>query len=141
MSNLLGRFFGSRDDVPEWARFFEPADFQAFLGAVETEMKRRGYDYEIGDGTLRIQPPGEEASDAFTTLASRLGVDPLTAVLEGGEDYELLFTASPRERAPPEEELPVTRIGEIIAGDGELLISGDGTTTRWEVSGFDHYRA
>lgn len=86
--------------------------------------------------------PGEEASDGFTTLASRLGLDPLTAVLEGGEDYELLFTASPRELAPREEELPVTQIGEIIAGagDGELLISGDGTTTRWEVSGFDHYR-
>ncbi len=88
---------------------------------------------------LEGSSPGEEASDAFTTLASRLGVDPLTAVLEGGEDYELLFTASPRERAPPEEELPVTRIGEIIAGDGELLISGDGTTTRWEVREFDHF--
>jgi hypothetical protein len=60
---LLGRFFGSRDDVPEWARFFKPQDYQAFLDALLADMERRGLAYELGEGTLRTAAPGEEPAD------------------------------------------------------------------------------
>jgi hypothetical protein len=60
---LLGRFFGSRDDVPDWAKFFSLEDYRAFLGAVDEEMRRRQLPFEFGDGTVRVSPPGEEDAD------------------------------------------------------------------------------
>jgi thiamine-monophosphate kinase len=44
----------------------------------------------------------------------------------GGEDYELLFTASPRTRVPRSfQGLPLTRIGSIVAGrPGRLRLFG-----------------
>jgi hypothetical protein len=60
---LLGRFFGSRDDVPEWARFFTPDDYRDFLQAVDGEMRRRQLTYEFGDGTVHVMPSGAENAD------------------------------------------------------------------------------
>lgn len=31
----LARFFGSRDDVPGWARFFDAGGYRAFLEVLE----------------------------------------------------------------------------------------------------------
>lgn len=60
---LLGRFFGSRDDVPEWAKFFPPDDYRAFLAAVEDELRGRGIPFEFGDGTVHVTPQGSEPGD------------------------------------------------------------------------------
>jgi hypothetical protein len=60
---LLGRFFGSRDDVPDWAKFFSPEDYRDFLGAIDLEMRRRQLPFEFGDGTVRVSPPDEEDAD------------------------------------------------------------------------------
>lgn len=60
---MLGRFFGSRDDVPEWAKFLPPEDYRAFLAAVEGEMRRRSLPCEFADGTVRVSPPDGEAAD------------------------------------------------------------------------------
>jgi hypothetical protein len=59
----IGRFFGSRDDVPEWARFFDVEGYTAFLDAVRKDMERRKTPYELGEGTLHVAPPGEEEAD------------------------------------------------------------------------------
>jgi len=57
--------------------------------------------------------------------------------LHGGEDYELLFTLSPRTRVPPEfEGIALTRIGEIRAGNaGRVLLHGK----LLKPGGFDHF--
>jgi hypothetical protein len=60
---LLGRFFGSRDDVPDWAKFFGPDEYRSFLGAVDEEMRRRAMPFEFGDGTVHVSPPGGESAD------------------------------------------------------------------------------
>lgn len=60
---MLGRFFGSRDDVPDWAKFFAPDEYRAFLGAVDGEMRRRQIPFEFGDGTVLVTPPGGEKAD------------------------------------------------------------------------------
>ena len=60
---LLGRFFGSRDDVPDWAKFFDPDDYRAFLEAVDDELRRRELPFELGDGTVLVSPPGGEPAD------------------------------------------------------------------------------
>lgn len=59
----ISRFFGSRDDVPDWAKFFAPEDYRAFLEAVDAEMRRRELPYEFGDGTVHVSPPGAENAD------------------------------------------------------------------------------
>lgn len=59
----ISRFFGSRDDVPDWAKFFVPDDYRAFLEAVDGEMRRRQLPFEFGDGTVHISPPGADRAD------------------------------------------------------------------------------
>jgi len=61
--SLIGRFFGSRDDVPDWAKFFAPADYRAFVEALSLELRRRSLSFELGEGTVHVAPPGGEASD------------------------------------------------------------------------------
>lgn len=54
----LAKFFGSRDDVPEWARFFAADAYRAFLEAVGADLRRRGLMYEIDDGVVEIRRLG-----------------------------------------------------------------------------------
>ncbi|MDQ2774347.1 MAG: thiamine-phosphate kinase [Acidobacteriota bacterium] len=57
----------------------------------------------------------------------------LEQALHGGEDYELLFTASPGKQFP---KLPVTHIGVITNGKpGEIRLDGN----RLAPKGFDHF--
>jgi thiamine-monophosphate kinase len=58
--------------------------------------------------------------------------------LHGGEDYELLFTASARTRVPPDfEGLPLTRIGTMRKGRAGL-VTCDGAVL--PALGYDHLR-
>jgi len=71
--------------------------------------------------------------------AVALGLDARSVVLHGGEEYALLFTSSKRE-----SELsgmlgrPVYAIGRIVAGEGIVLETDDGSA-RLEPAGFDHF--
>lgn len=67
-------------------------------------------------------------------LALRLGLDPPSLALGGGEDYVLLFTL------PEGDEPPVpgaTRVGRVTATRG-LQATGDGGTRPLAESGWDH---
>lgn len=69
--------------------------------------------------------------------ARLLDRDPLTFGLDGGEDYELLFTA------PPSATLPegATAIGQVTGGPAEVTVLGrDGAPLRGFGTGFDHFR-
>jgi thiamine-monophosphate kinase len=62
----------------------------------------------------------------------------LEQALHGGEDYELLFTLSPRAR-PPDlfDGIALTRIGTMVKGRaGEVRLSG----RRLKPLGYDHFR-
>jgi thiamine-monophosphate kinase len=65
-------------------------------------------------------------------------------VLGGGEDYELLFTASSELIARLKRELlcPVTEIGEIGSGKvGEVkLLDEQGKSRTWRRGGWEHFR-
>jgi thiamine-monophosphate kinase len=76
-------------------------------------------------------------------MARLTGRDALDLALRGGEDYELLFTASAdpcealREADPG---LPVSWIGEVAAGPpGATLLGQDGSVVAL-AGGFDHFR-
>ncbi len=70
------------------------------------------------------------------------------ALLSGGDDYELCFTAPPRRRAAvlragARTRVPVTRIGRIIRAPagaaGVAVIDGEGLPLRFAQRGFDHF--
>ena len=66
------------------------------------------------------------------------------AALGGGDDYELCFTApaSAREHvltAAAAAAVPVTRVGEVVAGGGLELLDDHGSPVRAERAGFDHF--
>jgi thiamine-monophosphate kinase len=70
----------------------------------------------------------------------------LTAVVAGGDDYELCFTASPNARDSIEDltdvlGVPLTRIGEIRKGKGVSLVDSDGKPIAVDGRGFDHFTA
>ena len=71
--------------------------------------------------------------------------DPILAAITGGEDYELLFTASPsmRRRVAAARrlagKLAVTRIGEMTK-DPSLVLVRDGNAEELPV-GYEHFRA
>jgi thiamine-monophosphate kinase len=76
------------------------------------------------------------------TLA-RSGLSPLELALNGGEDYELLFTVRPSNlkrlaRAPRSAEL--TQIGQIVRPRQLTLILGDGTEQPLVRGGWDPFR-
>ncbi len=87
--------------------------------------------------------------------AARLPLDPLLKeagvdddealglALDGGEDFELLFTADPRRasRLPGEVKgVPVTRVGEVTAERGKVRLVRGGKARPLKPGGFEHFR-
>jgi thiamine-monophosphate kinase len=83
-------------------------------------------------------------SPACRRLAAKTGRPPLEHALSDGEDYELLFTAARRvaARLVAEQPLgvPVTDIGEIVAGCEVRLRSADGAFRLLKPSGYEHLK-
>ena len=68
----------------------------------------------------------------------------LKAVLSGGDDYELAFTAPHAARqavmeASANSQTPVTRIGVIESEPGLRLVDGDGLPVNGQFSSFEHF--
>ncbi len=70
----------------------------------------------------------------------------LNLALSGGEDYELIFTASRDvmegaiDSLDTSEDCPVTVIGETTAGEGIVVLREDGRPYLSESTGWDHFR-
>ncbi len=78
------------------------------------------------------------------TVFENLGLDPVAEALAGGDDYELLFTVSPRNRgrfraARAVLGTPVTRIGVVTSGNALLVAARGGPVVL--PAGFDHFRS
>lgn len=80
-------------------------------------------------------------SPGFFEKARRLGRDADLLKLAGGEDYELLWTASPGAGMPRKiNGVPVAKIGTILPkGAGLRLIDSRGKRFRKKISGFRHF--
>ncbi len=86
----------------------------------------------------RVAIPAE-----ISKLAGGLKLDPLKKALHGGEDYELLFTVSPRylknlRAAPGFNQLKA--IGEVTRGKSVVLVDKDGVKQSLEPRGWDPFR-
>ena len=65
----------------------------------------------------------------------------LQRALHGGEEYELLFTASPQLAVPPLfEQGPLTRIGSVQTGSG-VVLKTENEARVLEVEEFQHFEA
>ena len=73
----------------------------------------------------------------------RLGLDPLDLALNGGEDYELLFTVPGKiaKRLPHNlGGVPITVIGEITRRKKVIVLGPDGLGTPLQPKGWDPFR-
>ena len=88
---------------------------------------------------------------ALKQAAAMLDKDPLQWMLQGGEDYELLFTAAPEKsdqlvQLTASSGLSLSRVGTVVSGSGVTLVTGGGVgeTGMREIpvsyQGFDHFR-
>ncbi|TAN71915.1 MAG: thiamine-phosphate kinase [Gallionella sp.] len=112
---------------------------------------------DISDGLLADLGHILDASEAGARLdfmalpvslsVSRNYVQPLgiQCALAGGDDYELCFTAPAARHAEvlriaAQLELPLARIGEIVAGRGCLVLDPVGDPINVGACGYDHFR-
>lgn len=80
-------------------------------------------------------------------LASELGECPLSTALQGGDDYELCFTAPSgpalRQLAAAFKKklnLEVTRIGHIVNTPGIRTVDADGSREKVKLEGWEHFQ-
>ncbi|MEW5745702.1 MAG: thiamine-phosphate kinase [Nitrospirota bacterium] len=74
-------------------------------------------------------------SDAVRYAAGLLGLDPFACATAGGEDYELLFTASPE---AADEAIDAICIGEIT-GNERTLVDAGGRASELKIEGYQHF--
>jgi thiamine-monophosphate kinase len=81
--------------------------------------------------------------DSISKAASLTAADPLALALDGGEDFELLFAVRPRHVSKLPRELggvPVTRVGEVTAARGRVVLVREGRARPLRPGGFEHFR-
>lgn len=101
---------------------------------------------DISDGlSTDLQHICDESHVGATVYAASLPrlstPNGLELALNGGEDYELLFTAAPKKPIPKQiAGVPVTRIGEIVKRERMLLTREDGKSVRLNPKGWEHFQ-
>ncbi len=95
--------------------------------------------------SIRIDVERIPLCGATREVCAAADIDALEAAATGGEDYELLCTVRPDGLAAlaraldSEVGLPLTRIGEVVAGTPEAFAQRDGKRWRPGRDGFDHF--
>jgi len=122
-----------------WRRHVRPEPRLA-LGRYLRETVRATAAMDLSDGLSLDLARMAKASG----LGAEIGIPPvwpgatIDHALDGGEDYELLFTASPRSPVPDRfEGVPLTRIGTMRRGHaGTVMLNGRPLAP----GGYDHFR-
>lgn len=79
---------------------------------------------------------------AASAVAQRFGQDPLAMALQGGEDFELLFTSSwdPADIAAIFSSVTVTAIGQVEEAGQECRLQRQDGRVAALTGGYDHFR-
>lgn len=94
----------------------------------------------------RIWEDSIPLSDLYRRWIGRYSKAPYRIALSGGEDYELLFTASPKKRTKISSisrslNIPITCVGQILyEKEGVQLIGRDSKEIPLNRLGFDHFQ-
>jgi thiamin-phosphate kinase len=110
---------------------------------LSTDLARLCIASKVGAKIYASQVPSVSIPPAAARELGLHKLDPLQLALHGGEDYQLLFTISPRQakklnRAPGAAAL--TAIGEITRSRQVLLVAPDGKTKPLKSQGWDPFR-
>jgi len=110
---------------------------------LSTDLARLCAASKVGAKIYASKVPSVAIPAAAARKFSKRKLDPVQLALQGGEDYELLFTVSPRQakklsRAPRAATL--TPIGEITRNRQILLVAPDGLTKPLQSQGWDPFR-
>ncbi|HLO26379.1 MAG TPA: thiamine-phosphate kinase [Geobacteraceae bacterium] len=103
-----------------------------------------GHILDLSGAGARVDLAKVPLSASFLEQRPLLTEDPFLLPLSGGEDYELLFTASPAKMAAALDLLDrlgtrITAIGEITAAGGVQVLAEDGSEYQVAVSGYNHF--
>lgn len=117
------------------------------LGRALVERRLASAAIDVSDGLSSDLAHVCDASGVGAVLDASAVPAPvgLDLALHGGEQYELVFAADPADRADlaalaAETGVPLTRIGRFDGSVDGVWIEAEGTRTRLEPSGFDHFR-
>jgi thiamine-monophosphate kinase len=106
---------------------------------LSTDLRRLCRASRVGARLLAESIPGPGAN---LTRALK-GRDARQWALDGGEDYELLFTVRPQDvRKIPKhfQGIPLTPIGEVVRGRDLSLVLSNGRRVPLKPGGYDHFR-
>lgn len=79
---------------------------------------------------------------AYETAAVDFKIDPITCALNGGEDYELLFTISQKDFEKIKNHPDIHFIGHVHDNPNQnLMISKQGTIVPLTAQGWDHFKS
>ena len=131
--------------------FLDPAP-RLELGALLARRKLASAMIDLSDGlSVDLAHICEESGAGAEVEAERVPIsvalahmarDPLAMALNGGEDFELLFTVRPRDVAAVERiasKHRLSRIGRITAGRRLVLIGPGGKKKPLRAKGFEHF--
>lgn len=110
---------------------------------LSTDLARLCAASKVGTKIYASKIPSVSITPAAARKLGKRKLDPAQLALHGGEDYELLFTVSPREakklrRAPGAATL--TPIGEITRNRELILVANNGLETPLKSQGWDPFR-
>ncbi|MFN8322162.1 MAG: thiamine-phosphate kinase [Chitinophagales bacterium] len=95
--------------------------------------KQSGVGCDINEATVPV------SEDAYN-MALNFNLDPITCALNGGEDYELLFTIEPEDETKLNGEDTFSIIGQITAKEnGCVLITRSGNRHQLKSQGWNHF--
>ena len=133
-------------------RFLDPEP-RLELGALLARRKLASAMIDVSDGLsvdlahiCEESGAGAEIDPARVPLSAalrRFSKDPLTLALDGGEDFELLFTVRPRNAARLRalaERFEITEIGRITAGKRILAVDSAGRKKPLKIRGYEHFK-
>jgi thiamine-monophosphate kinase len=133
-----------RIELGEWlAANRVPSAMMDLSDGLSTDLARLCAASGVGACLHADRIPRIATSTLSTAPAAKLSLDPLQLALHGGDDYELLFTVSPRRvkklrKAPGFRQL--TAIGEVTREQRIVLIAADGVATPLDPHGWDPFR-
>jgi thiamine-monophosphate kinase len=142
-------FKGTKLSARDFPRHFHPTP-RLKVGELLREKSWASAMIDTSDGlSTDLEHLCEESEVGAEMISSALplakvgrpvGPVDLRLALHGGEDYELLFTASANKEIPSRiAGIPITKIGRIIRGRGMFLVDEKGRKTKLKAGGWQHF--